>query len=217
MSTGQINITNTTQGRFAKLARLGEQVFHTNDLANLWDISNKNTLYTALKRYTKAGLIFRIYRGLYSIKPVDKIDTHLLGVKVLHKFAYISTETILVNAGIILQDIKYITIVSSESKKFSVGSIDYRSRQLNDKFLFQKEGIDIKNGVNIATIERAVADLLYFQPNFYFDNPNQIDWDKVGKIQKNIGYPIAPQSRTSSVVTTPPRGTTLSHDYDIAK
>ena len=180
--------TNKTQARFAKLAQLCEQVFHIGDLANLWNIENKNTLYTTLKRYTSAGLLFRVYRGLYSIKPVSKIDTYLLGVKALHKFAYISTETILSNAGIILQRIQYTTVVSSESKKFSIGGVWYRSRQLDDKFLFQKKGVNIKNGVNIATTERAVADLLYFQPNFHFDNPKQIDWKEVAEIQKEMGY-----------------------------
>jgi predicted transcriptional regulator of viral defense system len=185
MSTGK---TNTTQARFAKLARLGEQVFHIGDLANLWDIENKNTLYTTLKRYTKDGLLFRVYKGMYSIKPVVKIDSYLLGVKALHKFAYISTETVLSNAGIILQKMQYITIISSESRKFSIGGVEYRSRQLDDKFLFQKKDIGIKNRVNIATVERAVADLLYFQPNFHFDNPKQINWSRVKKLQKEMGY-----------------------------
>lgn len=189
MSTGKTDIkTNTTQARFAKLARLGEQVFHVGDLANLWGIENKNTLHTTLKRYAKEGLLFRVYRGMYSIKPVDKIDPYLLGVKALHKFAYISTETVLSNSGIILQKMQYITIVSSESKKFTIGNMDYRSRQLADKFLFQKKGINARNGVSIATVERAVADLLYFQPNFHFDNPKQIDWSRVKKLQKEMGY-----------------------------
>ncbi len=189
MSTGKTNMNiNTTQDRFAKLARLGEQVFHVGDLANLWNIKNKNTLHTTLKRYTGTGLLFRVYRGLYSIKPVGEIDPYLLGVKALHKFAYISTETVLSNAGIILQKIHYITIVSFESKKFTIGDTDYRSRQLADKFLFQKKGINVRNGVNIATVERAVADLLYFYPNFHFDNPKQVDWEKVVKIQKEMGY-----------------------------
>ncbi len=181
---------NTTQARFAKLARLGEQVFHVKDLANLWHISNENTLNTTLKRYVQSGLLFRVYRGLYSIKPINKVDPYLLGVKALHKFAYISTETVLFDAGVILQKIQYITIVSSESRKFFIGDINYRSRQLNDKFLFQKNGIKIKNDVNIASVERAVADLLYFQPNFHFDNPKQINWNEVKKIQKEMGYKI---------------------------
>jgi len=181
---------NTTQARFAKLARMGEQVFHVGDLASLWNIKNKNTLHTTLKRYTDTGLLFRVYRGLYSIKPVGEIDPYLLGVKALHKFAYISTETVLSDAGIILQKIQYITIVSSESRKFFAGGRNYRSRQLDDRFLFQKKGISLKNGVNIATVERAVADLLYFHPNFHFDNSKQVDWGKVVKIQKEMGYKL---------------------------
>jgi len=180
--------TNITQDRFAKLARLGEQVFHAKDLANLWNIGNKNTLYTTLKRYAQAGLLFRVYKGLYSIKPKDKLDPYLLGLKALHKFAYISTETVLSNAGIILQKIQYITIISSESRKFSIGNVNYSSRQLSDRFLFQKNGVKTESGINIASVERAVADILYFQPNFYFDNPKDIDWSKVERIQKEMGY-----------------------------
>jgi hypothetical protein len=40
----------------------------------------------------------------------------------------------------------------------------------------------------MANIERAVADLLYFNSNYYFDNKKRIDWKKVKKIQKEVGY-----------------------------
>jgi len=49
-------------------------------------------------------------------------------------------------------------------------------------------GIIAKNGVNYATLERAVADMLYFSGNYHFDVPNLIDWAKVKEIQKQIGY-----------------------------
>jgi predicted transcriptional regulator of viral defense system len=111
---------NTTSGRFALLARLDEPLFHTQDLANLWKIKEKNTLYTTLKRYTQNGFLFRIYKGLYSIRPIDKIDPNLLGIEALHQFAYVSTETVLAQAGIIQQNLNYITLVSSVSKKFSI-------------------------------------------------------------------------------------------------
>jgi predicted transcriptional regulator of viral defense system len=189
MSTekANINTNNGSMGRFAKLAQLGDQVFHVGDLANLWNINNKNTLYTTLKRYSRAQLLFRVQKGMYAIKPITKIDPYLLGIKALHKFAYVSTESILSQAGIILQDVKYITLISSESKKFSIGNmnycLNYRSRQLDDKFLFQSEGLYIKNGIYMATTERAIADILYFCPNFHFDNRDNIDWKKVKKIQ----------------------------------
>jgi hypothetical protein len=43
MSTGKRN----TSSRFAKLASMGEIVFHAKDLANLCGILDKNNLYTS--------------------------------------------------------------------------------------------------------------------------------------------------------------------------
>jgi len=44
------------------------------------------------------------------------------------------------------------------------------------------------NEINTASLERAVADILYFNPTYYFDAHNIIDWTKVKNIQKEIGY-----------------------------
>ena len=181
---------NTTQQRFAYLAKLSEIVFHSKDLANLWGIKNKNTLHTTLKRYAQQGLIYRIYRGFYALKPISELDPYLLGVKALHEYAYISTETVLANVGIINQVIDKITLISSKSKKFKIDNHNFYSRQLDDKFLFQTIGIEKINGVKIATPARAMADLIYFNPRAHFDNPKLIDWNKVKNIQKIIGYPI---------------------------
>jgi predicted transcriptional regulator of viral defense system len=182
--------SNATSNRFALLARLNETIFHTQDLATLWKIKEKNTLYTTLKRYTRKGLLFRIYKGFYSIKPFDKVDPNLLGIEALHQFAYVSTETVLAQAGIIQQNLNYITLVSSVSKKFSIQKINYRSRKMSDKFLFNDIGINNTAGFLIADVERAVADILYFNPHFYFDSKKNINWKKVKEIRKEIGYLI---------------------------
>ena len=178
------------EDRFAKIARLVETVFHTKDLANLWQIKNQNTLYTTIKRYIKKGLLFKIYKGFYSIKPIEEINPLLLGLKSLHKFAYVSAETVLSQEGIIQQSISQITLISSQSVKFSIGDYDYYSRKLDDKYLYNTIGIADKNGIKTATVERAVADLLYFNPKIYFDGERLIDWRKVKKIQRKIGYPL---------------------------
>lgn len=192
MSTAKTNLKskNTSyKQRFSQLAKLGAVVFHAGDLANLWQIKNPNTLHTTLKRYTQDGMLIRIQRGLYSLLPVNKIDSKLLGIKALHQYAYISTETVLAQAGIIFQSIPQITLISSVSKKFSLGDNQYYSRQLADKFLFNDAGIVLQNGIQTAIPERAVADLLYFNPKYHFDAQNLIDWKKVRAIQKQIGYP----------------------------
>ena len=73
-------------------------------------------------------------------------------------------------------------------KKFSVVNHSYLVRRLKDTYLYNDRGIDIINGVMMAGVERAVADLLYFNPEFYFDNEKKIDWKKVKQIQKEVGY-----------------------------
>lgn len=172
------------------LAQTNERVFHARDLANLWQIKSNNTLYTTLKRYVQRGLLFRVYKGLYSLVPTGEISPWLLGIKALHEYSYVSTETVLIEAGIIQQNIDWITLVSSKSKKFSLGKNNYWSRQLADKFLFNPMGVVERDGVFVANLERAVADLLYFNQKAYLDGASQINWKKVKKLQKEIGYPL---------------------------
>ncbi len=191
MSTVKYNNVND---RIALLLRMNEQIFHADDLQKIWKIKEKNTLHTTLKRYTQKKLLHRIYRGLYSVIAPEKLNPLLLGTKAVHGFCYISMETVLEMNGVVQQEMAYITLVGEKSKKFNIetkkGIIQYYVRQLKDEFLYQDIGVDIKNGVRIANIERAVADLMYFNPKYYFDNLKAIDWSQVKKIQKQIGYPL---------------------------
>jgi len=189
------NNSKSTRGlyliRFSQLAKLGVLIFHTNDLANLWQIKNAHNLHITLKRYVEKGLLVRIYRGMYSLKPIEELDPLLLGVKALHRYCYVSAETVLAEGGIIQQAIEQITLVSSVSKKFSIGNYNFRSRKLADKFLYNETGIKKKGGIRKASVERAVADLLYFNPKAHFDAERLIDWKKVRQIQKSVGYPLS--------------------------
>ena len=180
---------NVTGQRIAKLARMDEDVFHSDDLANLWEIKDANNLHTTLKRYHQKGLLKRIYKGMYCLKNLEDLDPYLLGTKALHRFTYISTETILFIHGIINRKPSYITMISSKSQKFQIYKYKYTSRQLKDEFLYNPIGINQKNGYRIASIERAIADTIYFNPYSQFDATNLIDWNKIQKIQKSIGYP----------------------------
>jgi predicted transcriptional regulator of viral defense system len=175
------------------VAALGEVVFHAGDAANIWNIRNKNTLYKMLSRYENKGMIHRIYKGLYSIKPVDRIDPHLLGIKALHGHAYISCESILFEHGVINQPPQEITIVSSLSKRFTIGGHTFRSRKLDDRFLSNTDGITMHDGIYTASLSRAVADMLYFNSRKYFDVSNSkiIDWRGVSSLAREIGYNIS--------------------------
>ncbi len=174
--------------RFQQLAAMGEIVFHGSDLAALWQITNKNTLYTTLKRYTRQKMLYRLWQGMYAIKPASEIDPLFLGVKALHAYAYISCETVLFQTGVIAQRPAAVTLVSSVSRRFTLAGTEYSCRKLADSYLYQTEGIIEENGVRKASPERAAADLLYYNPRAYFDAP--INWKEVRRIQKAAGYPL---------------------------
>ncbi len=176
--------------RMAKLASLGETVFHIGDLANLWNIRNKNTLYTTVSRYIARGLIYHIYHGLYSIKKIADVDPRLIGIKALHGAAYISCESVLFDSGIVNQPPKEITLVSKTSKRFTVGGTKFRSRQLRDLFLYNNAGIEIINGIRTASPERAAADILYFSPKKYLDGfaSKTINKKILKSIIEKVGY-----------------------------
>lgn len=178
------------RNKIALLLQRHEKIFHTQDLAVIWDITNRNTLYTALKRYVKKKYLQRIRKGIYSTVPLKKLDPIQVGLKMLHTFAYLSCETILQRHGLLNAFVPEITLVSAQSKKFSAGRYSYRSRKLHEKYLYNPAGIVIENSVQTATKERAVADMLYFNPRYNFDGP--IDWLKIKHIQTILSYPLTP-------------------------
>ena len=170
------------------LLKQGKKLFHTQDLALLWGISNRNTLLTAITRYVRQGILFRVHKGFYSVLPLEHIEPVELGAGALHEYAYLSTETVLTRQGILQQHIHHITFVSSVSRTLKIKNFQYKVRKLNDGFLFNGTGIIALNGIKIASTERAVADLLYYYPHYYFDNNRKVDWKKVRQFQKEIGY-----------------------------
>ncbi len=173
------------------LLKSGERLFHTQDLALLWGIENRNTLYTTIKRYVQKGILIQIIKGVYSIIPVDQIDRYKLGAVLINKFCYISCETVLFIEGVINQYIYPVTYVSPISQRINNDDyIRFSYRQLKSEFLLNPEGVRKENGYLMATKERAVADMLYFRPRYYLDNPESVDWKLIAKIQKTVGYKV---------------------------
>ena len=175
--------------RINELLKLDRKLYHTNDLALLWNIANKNTLYTAIKRYVQKGVLLPVFKGLYATVPIPQLDPQELGISIIHRYAYLSTESVLAQAGVITQMTYAYTFVSSQSKRVSLGATLYLFRQLSDQYLYNPSGISYRNGVFAATPERAAADMLYFNPKYHFDMPEALDFEKVKSIQKEVGYP----------------------------
>lgn len=168
--------------------KLDRKLYHSNDLAILWGISNKNTLYTTIKRYVKKGILVSIFKGLYATVQIPQLDPLELGRAIIHNTTYLTTETVLAKHGIIAQTTYMYTFVGGVSKKVTVKGITFLFRKLKETYLNNPAGIETKDGVYVASVERAIADMLYFNPKYHFDLLGDINWVKVKEIQKEVGY-----------------------------
>ena len=168
------------------LLKQDRKLFHTADLAVLWSVTDSNLLLTTIKRYVKRGILFRICKGFYSTKRLKELDPVELGLAYVHKLGYLSTESVLVQEGIINQQPEQITLVSSVSKRFGLAGREFVVRKMKDQFLYNDIGIIDSGKYKKAGLERAVADMLYFNPRYNFDNRSLVDWDKVSQIQKEM-------------------------------
>ena len=174
--------------RINKLIGTNRKLFHTNDLAVLWGIENRHNLYMTISRYLKKGILFPVYKGLYSIVPVIEINPLDLGRAIIHDYTYLSTESVLAQAGIISQIVYDITFIANKPKRVQVGDWTFRYRQMKDELLYHPAGINEEEYGFIATTERAVADMLYYNPMYHFDIPELVDFKKVKNIQDEVGY-----------------------------
>ena len=162
-------------------------MYHTKDLALLWDITDQNTLYTTISRYLKKGILTPIHKGFYATRSIETLNPLELGVSYLHTYAYVSCEYVLAQEGAIFQNPNAITLISSISKSFSVGPFHFRSRKLKDVYLYRQAGIVKQGNILIASLTRALADMLYFNPRYHFDGADRIDWKRVKLIQREMG------------------------------
>lgn len=170
------------------LLKQNQKMFHTRDLALLWGIDNTNTLYTTIKRYVQKGILVPVQKGLYATVPLSQVDPYALGIAAIHTYAYVSCETVLAAAGIIFQAGEAMTFVSSLSKRFTLAGHEILVRAMANQFLYNDAGVERTSGVLTATPQRAVADMLYFNPRVHWDNPAATDWKVVRRIQKEVGF-----------------------------
>lgn len=174
--------------KITTLLQTGEQLFSIQDIALLWNESNRHNLRMTTMRLVKAGKLFRIYRGLYSLLPIEKLDPLKLGTKIMQGYGYLSLQSILIQHGILSQGQHAYTFVAKTSKDTTIGPWRFSFHTIHDKYRFQPFGVEKKNNTLTANPNRAIADLLYLDSHAHFDAP--INWKNIHDLQQNIGYPL---------------------------
>lgn len=154
-------------------------VFRLNEIAMLAGESDFKSLNQKLNYYVRTGKLQNPRKGIYA-KPGYRYEELAC---LVYTPSYISLEYVLQKSGVIFQYDSRITVISYLSRSIEIENQVYQFRKLNERLLVNTSGIEQKqNHVNIATAERAFLDLLYLDPNFYFDNLNPLNEEKVVKL-----------------------------------
>lgn len=129
-----------------------------------------------LHYYVQQGELYAIRRGLYA---KDKNYNRLELATKIFTPAYISFETILVEAGIVFQYYKRIFVASYQRKDIMCDGHEYSFRKIKDTILTNKAGLETRDRYHVASKERAFLDVLYLNKDYHFDNLAPLDFDKV--------------------------------------
>lgn len=176
--------------KIEKLLLSGQNIFTVQDLATLWQISDKVQLWNTIRYYLRSNKLNRIHKGLYAVRNYDSYE-------VAYKLvipSYISFYTALGFHGITFQSYETTHSMSLISKKIKIKSRDFNFHRIKEEIFFDPTGIDEVKSDNgfvkykIADKERAICDSLYLLPNLAFDNLSGVNFDKLlstAKIYKN--------------------------------
>ncbi len=158
-----------------------QTVFNTTDLAFLWQIKDRDTLKSKIYYLTKKKKLVRLHQGIFALD--NNYNKFELAGK-LKNPSYISLETVLAKESIIFQYSSNISSVSNLSRYYDVDKTKYTYRKIKNSILLNQTGIIYKDTYAIATRERAFLDMIYLNSNYYFDNLEEIDWEKCQKMVK---------------------------------
>lgn len=129
-----------------------------------------------LNYYVQNGQLYSIRRGLYA--KDKQYDRRELATKIFTP-AYVSFETVLVEAGAIFQYYSTIFVATYQTKNIACDGQEYSYRKLKDTILVNTTGVENRGTYFIASPERAYLDLLYLNKDYYIDNLAALNFDKV--------------------------------------
>ena len=158
------------------ILRSSRTVFTFKDISLMWRNTDKKAVIAGINYYVSTGQLYRIRRGIYAKdKDYDKTE---LACRI-YTPAYVSFETVLTRAGINFQYYGQIFIASYLAREIVVDGQVYQYRKIKNTLLTDSAGVLNKDGIAIATTERAFLDTLYLNTDYHFDNLASLIWDKV--------------------------------------
>jgi hypothetical protein len=165
------------------------RVFNLKDIALLIGETRFVSLNQKLNYYVGTGRLLNPRRGIYA-KP--GFTPEELACKI-YRPSYVSLEYVLQKAGIVFQFDSRITLVCTLSRTILYQDRTFSFRKIKGEILVQTAGIEMGDTVSMASPERAFLDMLYLDPNFYFDNP--------GGLNRELVYDLLPIYESKALST----------------
>lgn len=172
---------------------MGKRVFTAQDLAVLWGYEEEKKLYELIKYYIRQKQIFALTRGLYATRPYTQQDLRndprlLLEIaNRLVRNSYVSLFTVLVKEGVIYQYYDEVYSVAARSVTREVAGVKFVYKRVKEGLVMNELGIEVEEGVRMASLERAVADTWYLYPQWEMENLGRVKKDKLVRIAKMYG------------------------------
>ena len=169
-----------TKGEYLEvLLRSPKTVFSINDATLLWSEERERIVAVRLNKYARVGKLIRLRRGIYAKdKNYDRLE---LATRI-YAPSYISFETVLIREGINFQYYETIFVASYVTREINVGGQRISYIRMKDYVLSNTIGVEQNGNVAMAAKERAFLDRIYISKDYYFDNLDGLNWDKVFEI-----------------------------------
>jgi hypothetical protein len=151
------------------------RVFNLHDIALLTGETRFVSLNQKLNYYVKTGRLLSPRRRIYA-KP--DFTAEELACKI-YRPSYISLDYVLQKAGIVFQFDSRITLASTLSREIRYQDRTFSYRKIKGELLIQTSGITMGDTISMASPERAFLDMLYLDPDYYFDNPGGLNHEQV--------------------------------------
>lgn len=164
-----------------KLLQSKRTVFTYQNLQSILWIQNRETLKSFLDRQIKAWILIRPYMWIYAFKNFDIFEF----ASKIKTQSYISFETVLKKEWVIFQNYgKTVFLASNNTIEKKAFWYKFKCLKLKDSILYNPIWLINKWWYMIASKERAICDRLYLSQNYYFDNLEWIDKQKLVEISQ---------------------------------
>ena len=180
--------------RLKILMESGRSIFTPLDLRLVWRMNVLSAKVSAV-RMVGHGLMMRPAKGIYALN--ERYSPYELANRLVSP-SYVSFQASLFHAGINFQARREIGSVATRDRQKKVGGVVYTYVAMKKELFFNMEGVVTREGVSMASPERAILDSFYFGYLPDIDNAGKLNKTTLAKL--SAWYPQTVQKKVKNLL-----------------